>query len=167
MAPEGPVAGRAVAPLPGTAAGGRLGLVLVLVAEGEVDAHQRLLLLLGQVVVGEDVAGQVGVAVRRLEDPGLHVEGLRRDPEGLGDLLEDLRRRSPQPPFDLAQVGVGDPGQLRQSAEGQPGAGPLLADERAELVEALGDLLDELGALGERVRRRSREETVDRGPPVL
>ena len=40
-----------------------LGLVFVLVAEGEVDADEGLLLLLGQMGVGEDLAGQVGVAV--------------------------------------------------------------------------------------------------------
>ena len=52
----------------GGAAGG-LGQVLVLVAERQVDPHQGLALLLGEVLVGEDVPGQVGVAVGRSRMP--------------------------------------------------------------------------------------------------
>ena len=59
--------------------------------------------------------------VPRLEDAGLDVERLGRDAQRLGDLLEDLRRRAAQAPLDLAQVGVGDPGQLRQPPQRQPG----------------------------------------------
>ena len=65
---------------------------LVLVAERQVDLDERLLLLLGDVGVGEDLAGQVVAALAGLEDARLDVERLGRDPQRPGDLLEDLRR---------------------------------------------------------------------------
>ena len=136
------------------------GQVLVLVAERQVDPHERLLLLLGQVLVGEDVPRQVGVAGRALEDAGLDVEGLGRDAQGLGDLLEDLGRGPAQAPLDLAQVRVRDPGQLGQAPQRQPGRAALLADERPELVEALGQLLDEpVAVVADRVLHDRRPST--------
>ena len=106
----------------------------MLPAERQVDPHQRLLLLLVEVGIGQDLAGQVGGPVGRVEDAGLHVEGLGRDAERLGDLLEDLGRGAPEPAFDLAQVRVRDAGQLRQAAQREPGRAPLLTDECSQVV---------------------------------
>jgi hypothetical protein len=111
------------------------------VTEGEVDADERLLLLLGEMRIGEDLPGQIGLAGAGLEDAGLDVERLGRDAQRLGDLLEDLRRRTAQAPLDLAQVRVGDPGQLRQPAQRQSRRGALFPDERTEITPAIGELL--------------------------
>ena len=132
--------------------------------EGQVDPHEGLALLLGEVAVGEDVPGQVGVAVGPLEDARLDVEGLGRDAQRLGDLLEDLRRRAAQAPFDLAQVGVGDPGQLGQAPQRQPRRAPLLADERSQLVEALRQLLDEPVAVVADRLGHDRRPSTEAGP---
>ena len=130
-------AGRLLATLRTTVEiGGLTGLVLV--PEGEVDPDEGLLLVLGQVGVGQDLPTDVGLTGARFEDPGLDVEGLGRDPQALGDLLEDLRRGPAEAPFDLGEVGIGDPGQLREPAEGEPGRGALFADEGTEVPEALG-----------------------------
>ena len=74
-----------------------------------------------------------GVPLGRLEDPCLHVEGLGRDAQRLGDLLEDLGRGPPQPALDLAQIRVGDAGQLRETPEREAGGGSLLTDEGPEV----------------------------------
>src|SRR5580704_120414 len=68
--------GRGLGLLPGA---GLAALVLVVAAEGEVDADEGLLLLLADRLVGQDGAGQVERAGRRLEDPRLHVERLGGD----------------------------------------------------------------------------------------
>ncbi len=92
--------------------------------------------------------------------PGLDVERLRRDAQGLGDLLEDLGRRPAQTPLDLAQVGVGDPGQLGQASQRQAGRAALLPDERAQFVEALRQLLDEpVAVVADRVGHDRRPST--------
>ena len=78
-----------------------------------------------------------GVPSGRLEDAGLHVEGLGRDAQRLGDLLEDLGRGPSQSPLDLAQVRIGDPGQLGQPPERQAGRAPLLTDEGAQISPAI------------------------------
>jgi hypothetical protein len=110
-------------------------------SEGQVDLDQRLLLVLRNVVIREDLPGQVVLAVlSRLEDPGLDVEGLGRYLQRPGDLLEDLGGRSPQPALDLAQVGVGDAGQLREPANRQSGRASLLSDELSEVVPTPGGL---------------------------
>src|SRR5690606_7862302 len=101
--------------------------VAVLPTERVVDAHEGLLLVLGQVRVAEDLADEVGGARPLLEDPGPDVEGLGRDLQGPGDLLEDLRGRLAQAPLDLAQVRVRDPGLLGQLAQGQVPDAALLA----------------------------------------
>src|SRR5437764_1502087 len=79
---------------------GRDHAVLVLVAERQIDAHERLLLVLGQVRVAEDVARQVVLGVALLEDAGPDIERLGRDAQRFGDLLEDLGRRLAQAPLD-------------------------------------------------------------------
>src|SRR3712207_5295248 len=108
--------------------------VAVLATERVVDADQRLLLVLVQVRVAEDLTDQVGGAGALLEDAGPDVQRLRRDLQGAGDLLEDLGGRLAQAPLDLAEVGVRDPGQLRQLPEAEVPDPPLLADELAEVV---------------------------------
>jgi hypothetical protein len=113
---------------------------LVLVAKREVDAHERLFLVLGEMRLVEDVPGQVGLAMTGLEDARLDVEGLGRDPQRLGDLLEDLRRWTAQAALDLAQVRVRDPGQLGKPPQRQPGRVALFANEGAEVVPAFGEL---------------------------
>ncbi len=105
--------------------------------EGQIDPHQRLLLLFGQIAVAEDVAAEIGVSIGLLEDAGLDVEGLGRDTQRLGDLLENLRGRASQPPLDLTQIRVRDPGQFGESSQRQPGASSLLANERTELVQPI------------------------------
>ena len=50
------------------------------------------------------------VPVPLVEDPGLHVQRLGRDPQRLGELLQDVGARLAQPALDLAQIRVGHPG---------------------------------------------------------
>src|SRR3954451_9194844 len=98
----------------------------VLVLERLVDAHEGLLLILADVRVPPDLADEVRPAFALLEDAGPYVQGLGGDLEGTGDLLEDLGRRLPQPPLDLAQVRVRDPRHLRQLAQRQVPDPPLI-----------------------------------------
>ena len=121
-------------------AGPRLGRVLVLVPERRVDPDQGLLLLLGELRVPADLAHQIG-ALALLEDAGPHVEGLGRDLQGPGDLLEDLGRRLPQAALDLAQVRVRDPRQLGELAEREVVDAALVADELAEVPPAVLEVL--------------------------
>src|SRR5690349_20323437 len=84
---------------------GRAGLDVcggvLLVGEGPVarperlvDLEQRLLLPLREPRVAEDrELDGTHLVVVRAEDPGLDVDLLRRDPQRLGQRLEDLRRR--------------------------------------------------------------------------
>ena len=89
------------------------------------------------------MSAQVGVTVGLIEDPGLHIEGLGRDAQGFGDLLEDLGRRAAQAPLDLAEVRVGDAGQFGEAPQREAGRVPLLANERAKVGEPIGKLLDQ------------------------
>ena len=122
---------------PGAARPALRPLVVVIAAEREVDAHQGLLLLFADVLVGHDRPGQVGGPVGGLEDAGLDVEGLGGDTQRLGDLLEDLGRGPAQPALDLAQVRVRDAGQLRETAQREARRATLLTDERAQIVPAV------------------------------
>src|SRR5690606_34495371 len=54
---------------------------------------------------------------------------------------EDLGGGLAQPALDLAQVGVGDAGELAELAQGHLADVPLLADELTEVVPALVDLV--------------------------
>ena len=65
-----------------------------------------------------------GEPVGRLEDARLHVERLGGDAQRLGDLLEDLGRGPAQAAFDLAQVRIGDAGQLGEPAQARAGPTP-------------------------------------------
>ena len=112
-------------------------LFLEVTAEREVDPDQGLLLILAQRLIGQDQAAQIGGAVRRLEDARLHVERLGRNPQRLGDLLQDLGGGPPQSPLDLAEIRVRYPGQLGQPPKREPGGVPLLTDERAQISPAI------------------------------
>src|SRR5205085_5335031 len=90
--------------------GARLGAAL----EGVVDLDEDLLLALGDRRVAQDLGHDVGVAVPGLEDSGPHVERLSRDAQRPGDRLENFGAGLAQAPFDLAQVGVRNPRQLRE-----------------------------------------------------
>ena len=54
-----------------------------------VDVEEHLLLALRQRRIGEHGVGD-GARGLLVEDPGLHVQGLRGDPQTFGDLLEDF-----------------------------------------------------------------------------
>src|SRR5439155_20891856 len=69
---------------------------------------------------------------RRLHQPDLRVQGMRRDLQRIGDILQDVGRGAVQAAFDLAEIWVGDPGQARQLAEGQVCDLTLGSDELAE-----------------------------------
>src|SRR4029079_18454429 len=71
-----------------------------------------------------------------VEDPRVHVERLRRDPQALRDLRQDLGAGLLDPALDLAEVGVGPAGGLRELAQGHLRRLALLADvvtQRADL----------------------------------
>ena len=80
------------------------------------------------------------VAAGGVEDAGADVQGLGRDAQRLGDLLEHLGRGTPQPALDLAQVGVGDPGLLSQLTQGELGGDALLAEVVPQRLNGLADL---------------------------
>ena len=86
--------------------------------------------------VGVDVGLEVEAGLG-VEDAGADVEGLGRDGQALGDLLEDLGRRAAQATLDLGEIGVRDAGQLREAAKAQPRGGALLTDEGPEVTEPL------------------------------
>ena len=139
---------------------------LVLVAERQVYLDQRLLLVLGDERVAQDLAGEVVLALAVLEDPGPDVERLGGDPQRLGDLLEDLGGRLAQAALDLAEVRVGDPGQVGEAAEGQTGAAPLLADERTEVVGAVFGFAHGDESLRVRRERQRRAPAERKGAPA-
>jgi methyltransferase of ATP-grasp peptide maturase system len=105
-----------------------------------VDVEQHLLLPLGQVRGGDDGVGQ-GAAFALLEDPGLDVQGLGRDPQTLGDLLQDLRARLAQAPLDLAEVRVRHARELRQLPQRNLRRAALLADVLADVAAEIGHRL--------------------------
>src|SRR4051812_27899368 len=76
----------------------------VLTAESLIDLDEDILLALGQRRVGPDGRYQLGAGGPVLQDAGPDVELLGRDPQALGDLLQDLGTRAAQAPLDLGQV---------------------------------------------------------------
>src|SRR5215211_5880556 len=118
----------------------------VLVHEGLVHAEEGLLLGLGQALAAEDGVHNVTVALSGVEETRPGVQRLRRDGERLGDLLEDLGRRLAQTALDLAQVGVRDPGQVGELAEGDPRRFALFTDEAAHVLPA-GVAVDHLSSV--------------------
>jgi len=110
-----------------------------------VDRDQGGLLLPGETSVRADrVLGQRGARLglagvggrraggHRVDQAGLGEQRLRRHVERVGDGLEHPDRGLVQAALDLAQVRVGQVGQLRELAERQVGHPALAADEGAE-----------------------------------
>ncbi len=106
-----------------------------------IDAHECPLLVFGQVRIAADLAGHVDVVAAVFEDPGPHIQRLGRDLESSGDLLEDVGRRLAQTTFDLAEVGIRDPGHLRQLPQRQVVDAALLADELTQVSPPVLDLV--------------------------
>src|SRR5205814_8569920 len=71
------------------------------------------------------------------EEAGLSEQGLGRDVQGPGDRLQDPDRRLVQAALDLAEVGVGDVGQVRQLAEGEIRQSPLTANEGPQPLQLI------------------------------
>src|SRR5205823_3065265 len=111
-----------------------------LVLQRYVHLDERLLLVLGEERIAEDLALEVVVVGPLLEDAGAHIQGLRLDAEGLGDLLEDLGRWLAQAALDLAQIRVRDSGQLREASQREPVVAALLTDELAEVTPTISQL---------------------------
>src|SRR6185312_3715367 len=82
----------------------------VLLTERLVDVDQHLTLPTGECDVGPDRGQHVTVRLAVLDETGLDVERLGGDVQTLRDLVQDLRARLAQAPFNLAQVRVGHPG---------------------------------------------------------
>src|SRR5690606_31602373 len=61
------------------------------------------------------------------------VQRVRRDLERPGQIPQDLSRWLADPPFDLAQIGIGDPCLLRQSTQREIGPLTLGADELTQV----------------------------------
>jgi hypothetical protein len=95
----------------GIAAGEHLSL------ERSVDADQGLFVVLGDRGVAQDLGHEIGAFGALLEQACPLVERLRRDAQAFGDALQDLGRGLAQPPFDLAQIGVRDPGLFGKFAQ--------------------------------------------------
>src|SRR6266487_3064951 len=100
------------------------------------DGDQGCLLRLGQVGVGADgdlyLWRGVAAVATVVEQAGLGEEGLGGQVERSGDRLQHPDRGLVQAALQLAQVGVGDAGQLGQLAQGQVGELALHTDEGAE-----------------------------------
>ena len=59
---------------------------------------------LGERVVSQNGRGHFAVLLHLVENPGLHIQRLGRDPQRSRDLLQDLGTRLAQAALDLAQV---------------------------------------------------------------
>ena len=127
MIPAGP------APAPPSSPAPRFGRGLCLGPEGPVDADEGIPLIRGECGIPPDLRDHVHGVGAVLEDAGADVEALGGDGQRAGDLLEDLGGRPPQSPLDLAQVGIGDLGELGELAHREVGNTALLADEAAEV----------------------------------
>jgi hypothetical protein len=128
------------------AAAARLATRAIRAEHAAVDGDQRRLLLVAEALVGADrvlglrdvlLIGRRPVRVRagggdRVDQAGLGEQRLGRDVERVGDRLEHAHRGLMQAPLDLAEVGIGQAGQLRELAERQVGPLALLPDEDAE-----------------------------------
>jgi hypothetical protein len=89
-----------------------LGIGPDFLTEGLVDVDEHLLLSFRDLSVGHDRVGYAPLGRLVLENPSLNVERLRRDPQALRDLLQDVGARPPQAALDLAEIGIGDTGRL-------------------------------------------------------
>src|SRR5207249_2633892 len=69
-----------------------------------------------------------------------------RDAQPARDALQDLGGRLAQPALDLAQIRVGDAGQLAELAQRQTCVAALIANEVAEVVQPRFEKLRRLGS---------------------
>lgn len=67
-----------------------------------------------------------------LEDACALEQGDERNAQGVGDGPQDGERGLVQPAFDLAQIGVGDRGPIRQVAQREPRGRALRADQGSQ-----------------------------------
>ena len=81
------------------------------VAKLPVEALQGVFLGLGQNGISADGGDELAVP-RRLENAGPHVQLLGGHGQGASDLLEDVSGGLAEAALDLAEVGIGDPGDL-------------------------------------------------------
>ena len=89
----------------------------VLTPERLVDIYEDLLLSLAETLVGEDCGHHFSIPRTGLENSRANIELFGRDPETLGDLLQDVRARFAESSLDLREVRVrdaGEPGELTQ-----------------------------------------------------
>lgn len=110
---------------------------ILLLPEGAVDPDQGEFVLGGEKRICFDVPDQIAARARAVENSRLDVQGLRRDMERPGDLLEDVCGRFTQPALDLAQIRIGNPGELGKTSQGEPRHVALLADELPEVTPAI------------------------------
>ncbi len=107
--------------------------------EGLIDVQQDSALSVVQLGVSQDGIGdiegegftQVGALIK---DAGADVEGLCRDAQGLGQGLQNLGARLLQAALDLGDVGVADPGHLRQLSQRELRRLALLSQVLAKIV---------------------------------
>src|SRR5690242_17392387 len=111
-----------------------------------VDGDQGGLLVVAEARVGGDsllgapgvrlvgVRGLGGPDGHRVDQAGLGEERFRGNVERAGECLEHADGRLVQAPLDLAEVRVGQAGQLGELAERQVGALALLTDEGAKCL---------------------------------
>src|SRR5215217_7176622 len=105
----------------------------------ELDrVHQKRLLLLGEVGIGEDRLDHVGavVLVGRGDAPSGPVEPAARGAEGGSQLVEPLRGwRANETTLDTREVGCAHPDGLFELMKGQPGAAAPVLEH---ITEGLG-----------------------------
>ena len=133
-------------------------LHLVLGEEALVDLDQDLFLVVGQVVLGPDGSDQVGLGFL-VEDAGADVKRFRRDLKRSRDLLQDLRARPLQTPFDLAEVRIRDASEVGELPNGEFGLAALLTNVFTEVgdgVSRIGRHEDSNSRGGMADERRSR-----------
>ncbi len=73
----------------------------------------------------------------RIENSGLHVEGLGRNLQALGNFLQNVSARLFQAPFNLREVHARDARELAQLAQGDLRGRALLAQEGAKVERSL------------------------------
>lgn len=109
--------------------------------EGTVNLDKNLLVAFADCGIAQDLPYRIVMTFPLVQDPRPHIEGFRRNPQCLGDGLKDLRARIAHSSLDLAQIRVGDAGQLTQLSQRQPGRPTLVADEATEVVHSPLEIL--------------------------
>ena len=93
---------------------GVLSIAAILCLKCGVDLQQRGSLPFSEGRIGCDGRGHGLIALSIGQNPGLHVQGFRGDPQALGDAGKDFGTGLAQPPLHLAQVGVGNLRSVRE-----------------------------------------------------